>query len=264
MTNPTNPTAARLASSVAVIIPARLGATRLPNKPLADIGGKTMLQRVCERAQAAQTVGRVLVATPDTTIFNAVQAWGGEAVMTSPDCRTGTDRVAEAAHGLPHEFQIIVNVQGDEPLIEPATIDAVANALQESESGDVAEMAEMASMMCPVPPGRESDPNVVKVVCDTRGFALYFSRAALPFRRDTNAAQSVTTFQHVGLYAYRRDFLPVFTALAPTPLEQAESLEQLRALENGYRIRMALTERAPESVDTPDDLERVRALIAAL
>jgi len=245
----------------AVIIPARLGATRLPHKPLALIGGKTMLQRVCERAHSAQTVALVLVATPDALIFDAVRAWGGEAVMTSPDCRTGTDRVAEAAQSLPSRFQIIVNVQGDEPLIEPDTIDAVANALRGDSEGEGG--ASMASVMCPVPPGRETDPNVVKVVCDARGFALYFSRSPIPFRRDPAQAAADPTFQHVGLYAYRRAFLPVFTALPPTPLEQAESLEQLRALESGYRIRMVQTDRAPESVDTPDDLERVRALVAA-
>ena len=240
--------------SVAVIIPARLAATRLPDKPLAIIAGKPMIQHVYERAAQASVVERVLVATQDVAILEAVVGFGGDVIMTSPDHRSGTDRVAEAARSLtmqPGDFDIIVNVQGDEPLVDPATIDAAVQALRNSD-------AVMASVCCPLPPGREDDPNVVKVVTDVNGYALYFSRSPLPFRRDMSAPYAPR--QHVGLYVYRREFLTRFPTMAPTPLEQAESLEQLRVLENGYRIRMVEIAHAPESVDTPEDLERVRAL----
>ncbi len=233
------------------IIPARLAATRLPDKPLADIAGKPMVQHVYERAARAMRIADVLVATPDAAIADAVRAFGGRVALTAPDHPTGTDRVAEAARALPADVFIVVNVQGDEPLLDPQTVDAVAGALLDDAS------VVMASVMCPLPPGRENDPNVVKVVCDQTGFALYFSRSPLPYRRNPDAPYAPR--QHVGLYAYRRDFLETLTRLAPTPLEQAESLEQLRVLEHGYRIRMVETDRAPESVDTPEDLERVRA-----
>lgn len=239
----------------AAILPARLSATRLPDKPLAMIAGKPMIQHVYERALQAGSLAIVLVATPDMEIADAVTAFGGRVVMTSPDHRTGTDRVAEAAAFLPDTVRVVVNVQGDEPLLDPATIDAVARPLLDDAS------IAMASLMCPLPPGRESDPNVVKVVCDRSGYALYFSRSLLPYQRSAGSAFGYRPRQHVGLYAYRRDFLDLFPRLAPTPLEQAESLEQLRALEHGYRIRMIETDRVPESVDTPEDLERVRALM---
>lgn len=236
------------------IIPARLAATRLPDKPLALILGKPMIQHVYERAMQARFIGQVLVATPDEQIALAVRAFGGEVVMTLPSHRTGTDRIAEAAQSLPPEVRVIVNVQGDEPLLDPRTIDAIANPLLADSS------LSMSSLMCPLPQGRESDPNVVKVVCALNGNALYFSRSPLPFRRVESTAYAPR--QHVGLYAYQRDFLARYPTLPPTPLEQTESLEQLRALEHGYTIRMVETDRAPESVDTPDDLERVRALFA--
>lgn len=239
-------------SRAVAVIPARLAATRLPNKPLADIGGKPMIQHVYERAARAARIADVLVATPDAAIADAVRAFGGQVALTSPDHPTGTDRVAEAVYDLPDDVSVIVNVQGDEPLLDPQTVDAVAGALLDNPS------VVMASLMCPLPPGRENDPNVVKVVCDLGGFALYFSRSPLPYRRNPDAPYAPR--QHVGLYAYRRDFLETLTGLAPTPLEQTESLEQLRALEHGYRIKMVETDRAPESVDTSEDLERVRTL----
>jgi len=241
-------------AAAAAIIPARLAATRLPDKPLAMIAGKPMIQHVYERAASARSMAAVIIATPDAAIVEAVTAFGGKVALTSAAHRTGTDRVAEAAAQLPESVRVIVNVQGDEPLLDPATIDAVAAPLLADP-----EIA-MASVMCPLPEGREADPNVVKVVCNRNGFALYFSRSPLPYRRSGDAPYAPR--QHVGLYAYRRDFLETFPRLAPTPLEQAESLEQLRALEHGYRIRMVEIERVPESVDTPEDLERVRALFA--
>lgn len=237
------------------IIPARLAATRLPNKPLADLGGKPMIQHVYEQARRAVHLSDVLVATPDAEILAAVESFGGKAILTSSEHRTGTDRVAEAARILPESVTVIVNVQGDEPLISPKTIDALAAPLLTDES------LVMASVMAPYPEGRESDPNAVKVVTDLNGFALYFSRSPLPYRRNPDMPYAPKL--HVGLYGYRRDFLMRLTTLPPTPLEKLESLEQLRVLEHGYRIRMVATDRPPESVDTPEDLERVRSLIAA-
>ena len=241
-------------TKVAAVIPARLAATRLPNKPLIDIAGKPMIQHVYERASRASRAAFVVVATPDAEIYDAVRRFGGEAVMTSLTHRSGTDRVAEAARALPAEYRIIVNVQGDEPLLDPSTIDAVAAPLLE-DAGIV-----MTSAMARLPEDRVPDPNAVKVVVDRSGFALYFSRSPLPYRR--NDSPLYAPLLHIGLYAYRRDFLETITKLEPTPLEQIESLEQLRVLESGYRIRMVETARPPESVDTPEDLERVRTLVA--
>ena len=235
------------------IIPARLASTRLPDKPLALLAGKPMLQHVYERARQARTLSGVIVATPDPEIVRAVRGWGGQVVLTDENHPTGTDRVAEACRDLPRDMEVIVNIQGDEPLIDPDTIDAVAAPLLADPA------LVMASARCPLPLGRETDPAVVKVVCDKNGFALYFSRSPLPYRRSPDAPAA--SFQHVGLYAYRRDFLLTLAALPPTPLEQAESLEQLRALENGYRIRIIDAPPA-EAVDTPEDLERVRAHFA--
>jgi 3-deoxy-manno-octulosonate cytidylyltransferase (CMP-KDO synthetase) len=234
------------------VIPARLAATRLPDKPLLDIAGKPMIQRVWERAKAAACLDDLLVATPDREICEAVQGFGGRAVMTSDCHRSGTDRIAEVAGSLVAE--IFANIQGDEPLIEPEAIDRVVAPLLANPA------LAMSSLMCRCPPEERDNPATVKVVCDMEGNALYFSRSRIPFPR--SAATGVPVMQHIGLYAYRRDFLLTFSQLAPTPLEQTESLEQLRALEHGYGIRMAAVERAPLSVDTPEDLERVRALFA--
>ena len=236
------------------LIPARLAATRLPNKPLALIAGKIMLQHVYERAQQARLIDAVYIATPDREIAEAVRVFGGQVLMTRHDHQTGTDRLAEAAQQLGKETKIIVNVQGDEPLIDPATIDGVAEPLLADEA------LAMSSLCCPLPEGREGDPNVVKVVVAQSGDALYFSRSPLPYRRNTDAP-GYQPLQHIGLYGYRRDFLEKFPTLPRTPLEQIESLEQLRALEHGYRIKMVFTQSAPESVDTPEDLERVRGIL---
>ena len=239
------------------LIPARLAATRLPNKPLALIAGKIMLQHVYERAQKARLIDAVYIATPDPEIAEAVRAFGGQVLMTRHDHQTGTDRLAEAVQQLPDNVQVIVNVQGDEPLIDPDTIDGVAQPLLADHT------LAMSSLCCPLPEGREGDPNVVKVVLTQSGYALYFSRSPLPYRRNADAPAHYRPLQHIGLYGYRRDFLEAFPSLQRTPLEQIESLEQLRALEHGYRIKMVFTKRAPESVDTPEDLERVRAILAS-
>lgn len=234
------------------IIPARYQSSRLPGKPLADIGGKSMIQRVYERACHAARLTGVLVATDDERIFAAVQEFGGAVVMTSSDHLTGTDRLAEAAADL--DADVIVNVQGDEPLLDPAVIDAVA-APFESDS-DLA----MATLATPIRNAHDAlATSVVKVVMDRQGNALYFSRLPIPHYR---GGSDGTHWKHIGLYAYRRDFLLRYPRLEPTPLERAEALEQLRALEHGYRIRVLMTDHDAISVDTPEDLERVRGLVA--
>jgi 3-deoxy-manno-octulosonate cytidylyltransferase (CMP-KDO synthetase) len=247
------------------IIPARMASTRLPRKPLADIAGKPMVVRVAERA-AQSAAARVVVACDDTEIFDAAKQHGIEAVMTRVDCANGTERLAEACSRLAlADDDIVVNVQGDEPLIAPHTIDACARTL--SNAGD----CEIATAAHAITEAAEFfNPNVVKVVCNAQQEALYFSRAPMPWARDAFAQSRDTlpatlpALRHVGLYAYRVRFLKRYATLAPTPCEQAESLEQLRALEHGVRIAVLRLDAAPApGVDTPEDLHRVRALFAA-
>jgi 3-deoxy-manno-octulosonate cytidylyltransferase (CMP-KDO synthetase) len=243
---------------IVAVIPSRYDSTRLPGKALAEIGGRPMVEHVYRRAAAVPGIAQVLVATDDARIRDAVEAFGGTAVMTSPAHRTGTDRLAEVAAGL--HCDIVVNVQGDEPLIEPAAI-ALAIAPVASSDGDVA----MATLRRRVDRLEELlDPNVVKVVVDRQGNALYFSRAPVPHGRSAGGHfVPACTFRHIGLYVYRRERLLALAALPPTPLEVAESLEQLRALEHGFPVRTVETTYAAIGVDTPDDLEHVRRLCAA-
>ncbi len=212
-----------------------------------------MIEHVYRRAAAASSVSRVIVATDDLRVFEAVRAFGGEVVMTSPDHRTGSERVAEVAARL--DADLIVNVQGDEPLLAPTMIDDAVAAC-------VTDPAVMLSTVRSriTDPAEIASPAVVKVVTDLRGRALYFTRAAVPFLRDPGTP--VTWYKHVGLYVYRREFLLAFAALAPTPLELSESLEQLRALEHGHAIMTVESRHEALGVDTPDDLERVRRLLA--
>jgi 3-deoxy-manno-octulosonate cytidylyltransferase (CMP-KDO synthetase) len=238
--------------SAVAIVPARWASTRFPGKPLAEIAGVPMLRRVVEGARQAKRVREVIVATDDARIAEACRGFGAPVLMTSADHPTGTDRLAEASRGLSDE--IVVNVQGDEPLIEGFVVDAAVAALEESPE------APMATVVHRAEPDALDDPNRVKVVLDRRGFALYFSRAPVPHRRDGGDAP---LWQHVGLYAYRREFLQRFVALGPTPLERAEALEQLRALEHGYRIRVAVVEGwRSVPVDVPGDVARVEAILA--
>jgi len=238
--------------SFTVLIPARYASTRLPGKPLADIGGRPMVEHVYRRAAAARLVDAVVVATDDERVRRAVEAFGGIACMTRADHQSGTDRLAEAASGLPCE--VVVNVQGDEPLLAPEAIDEAVAALLEDPS------TQMATLCRPIgEPSEFEDPNVVKVVRDRSGFALYFSRAPIPYPR--RAADPA--LKHIGLYVYRREFLLRLAALEPTPLEAAESLEQLRALEHGFRIRVVESAHDSVGVDTPADLDRVRRLVAS-
>jgi 3-deoxy-manno-octulosonate cytidylyltransferase (CMP-KDO synthetase) len=244
-----------MGARVVAIIPARYESTRLPGKPLADLDGQPMIQRVYERAARARGVERVLVATDDARIRDAVRAFGGDVAMTRRDHRTGTDRIAEVAAGL--DAEVIVNVQGDLPLLDPAMVGA-ALAPVLADPG-----LPMATISTPIH-GREEfeNPNVVKVVTDRDGRALCFSRSPLPYHRDGVPGGALGQ-KHIGLYVYRRDFLLRFARLAPTPLEQAEQLEQLRALEWGFRIKVTAVAAASIEVDTPRDLERARAQLAA-
>ena len=232
------------------VIPARYASTRLPGKPLADICGKPMICRVLERARCARKPDKVIVATDDERICDAVRAEGGEALMTRTDHLTGTDRLAEVAEAYP-AVDLIVNVQGDEPLIEPSVIDDLIAPFEMDEN------LPMATVMTRMEDAEEQlDPNNVKVVVDKLGYALYFSRSLVPYPR----AAAGPVYKHIGIYAYRRDFLLRYARLEPTPLEKAESLEQLRALENGYGIRVLETDCRFVGVDTAEDLALVNKL----
>jgi 3-deoxy-manno-octulosonate cytidylyltransferase (CMP-KDO synthetase) len=241
-----------------VVIPARYESTRFPGKALALIAGRPMIEHVYERASRARGITRVLVATDDDRIASAVERFGGRALMTSAAHATGTDRLAEVAARV--ECDVIVNVQGDEPLIDPAMIEQ-AIAPFHTDPG-----LQMTSLRARIVDAAElHDPNVVKVVVDRDEFALYFSRAAIPFARDAAGPHPGTagSWRHVGLYGYRRSFLPKFAALTPSPLEQTERLEQLRALEHGVRIKVLETSHFSIGVDTPADLAKVDALLAS-
>ena len=232
------------------IIPARYSATRLPGKPLADICGKPLIQYVYEQARKSGLLEDVIVATDDERIWEAVEEFGGKAVMTSPTHPSGTDRCAEVARQIDCDF--VINIQGDEPLIPPEVIDKVAEALMESD-----EEIPMTSAATLANKEERENSNVVKVVTDQKGIALYFSRSPIPFYRNPVAP----TLRHIGIYGYRKDFLLKFVSLPQTPLEKTESLEQLRALEHGFKIKIVLVDYSPVGVDTPEDLERVRKLL---
>ena len=245
-------------NNIIAVIPARYGSTRFPGKALAMIKGKPMVQRVYERAKQAKLVSRVVVATDDDRIMKAVAAFGGEAMMTSPAHATGTDRLAEVAAKL--SCELVVNVQGDEPLIHPEMIDQAIMPLKDDPSIPM-------GTLCRRIENRDEafDPNVVKVVFDKNGFALYFSRAPIPWDRDQWAGKSSwkeltlsgPLYKHIGLYVYRREFLLKYAGMPQTGLEAVEKLEQLRALEHGYRIKTIVTEHESFGVDIPGDLSKI-------
>jgi 3-deoxy-manno-octulosonate cytidylyltransferase (CMP-KDO synthetase) len=235
------------------IIPARFHSTRLPGKALADIAGRSMIEHVYRRAAAARAISRVIVATDDGRVMDAVARFGGEAVLTSASHQSGTDRIAEAA--APLACDVVVNVQGDEPLLEPDAIDAAVAPFVEDATLEMSTLRRRIT-----DPAEFQNPNVTKVVVDEQGFALYFSRAPIPFTRASQPAAD--PWAHVGLYAYRRATLLRFASLPQTALERSEALEQLRALAHGIRIKAIETAHRTIGVDTPDDLERVRALVA--
>src|SRR5882757_10309820 len=239
---------------IVVVIPARYASTRLPGKPLVSIAGKPMVQRVYERAKQAQTVHHVVVATDDQRIIDAVRAFGGEARMTRAEHRTGTERVAEvAAH---EEGDVFVNVQGDEPLLDPDAIDVAVNSLLEEP------VASISTVATPIKtPGDIMDPNVVKVVLDFDENAIYFSRAPIPWVRDTASKIVVRHLKHLGLYVFQRDALLEYPTLPQGELERIEQLEQLRWMENGWKIRVAEVEHDAVSVDVPEDVEKVEKLL---
>jgi 3-deoxy-manno-octulosonate cytidylyltransferase (CMP-KDO synthetase) len=240
--------------NVVVVIPARYASTRLPGKPLVSLAGKPMVQWVYERAKQAQTVHRVLVATDDKRILDVVQSFGGETRMTRGDHRTGTERIAEVA--AREAGDIFVNVQGDEPLIDPAAIDIAVGALLEEPP------AQISTVATPIRhAGDIMDPNVVKAVLDFDGYALYFSRAPVPWLRDTQGKRHVKYWKHLGLYGFQREALLEYPTLPHGELEVIEQLEQLRWLENGWRIRVAEVPHDAVSVDVPEDVARVEKLL---
>ncbi len=232
--------------SAAVIIPARYASTRFPGKALAPLKGKPIIQHVYERSSGSRLASEIMVATDSEEIFNAVSSFGGRAVMTSSEHASGTDRAAEVAASL--GYDIIVNVQGDEPLIRAEMIDSVVELL-EDERASLGTLARQTD-----DPLEIQNPNVVKVVVDGEGFALYFSRAPIPYRKREG---TVPSYQHIGIYSYRREALMRLAGAEPTGLESAEGLEQLRALEHGMRIKVGVTEYKSIGVDTPEDLEKV-------
>jgi 3-deoxy-manno-octulosonate cytidylyltransferase (CMP-KDO synthetase) len=247
-----------------IVIPARFGSSRLPGKPLADLGGRPMVVRVLERLRPLEGVS-LLVATDDLRIARAVELYGGEAVMTSSRCATGTDRVAEVVGR--REEPIVINVQGDEPFVDVQAVARLIDALRTRPS------TPMATLACPLTdPDRWRDPNVVKVVVDNEGSALYFSRAPIPWPRDAvgvppgaeHAGGGVPpgALQHIGVYGYRRDALLTLAGLPRVPLEEIEQLEQLRALHHGVRIRVITCAAGWPGIDTPADLERAQRLLA--
>jgi 3-deoxy-manno-octulosonate cytidylyltransferase (CMP-KDO synthetase) len=242
--------------SILGVIPARYASSRFPGKALVSIGGKTMLQHVWERASQARYLTSIVIATDDQRIRDAAESFRARVVMTRSDHASGTDRVAEAASAS--KAQVVVNIQGDEPMLDPAAIDAAVIGMLEDDDVPMGTLKKRIE-----DPAEIADPNVVKVVTDHRGNAIYFSRSAIPYARDaikTSAELPALYFKHIGLYVYRRDFLLGYSDLPVGPLEETERLEQLRALENGFKIRVIETEYESLGVDTPEDWKRVSAL----
>ncbi|MBQ7559939.1 MAG: 3-deoxy-manno-octulosonate cytidylyltransferase [Synergistaceae bacterium] len=234
------------------IIPARYASTRFPGKPLADICGKSMIQRVYERALKSKSLCGVLIATDDEKIFNAVKNFGGQAVMTDSNLPNGTARCEQAAKIYNENIDAVINIQGDEPLLDPLMIDEVAELLNECE----------CATLCSELDSDFNNPNIVKVVMSQNNYALYFSRSLIPYERNKLI---LPIYQHIGIYGYSFEFLKKYVTLPPTPLSEAESLEQLKILEHGYKIKIKVTKSKNKSlgVDTPEDLERVREIINA-
>ena len=260
------------------VIPARYGAHRFPGKPLAMIAGKPLVQRVYEQAAKSKRLDKIVVATEDTRILEAVEAFGGDAMLTSPDCATGTDRVTEVART--YDCDLVVNIQGDEPLMRPEMIDQLVDGMLANPKcvmGTLARTINVAEQI--------ANPNVVKVVVAANGNALYFSRSQIPYVRDASVVAAVpaaqgasetgattllnkwlslaTFYKHLGIYAYRHDFLLKFVTLPQSDLEKTEKLEQLRALENGFAIKVWVTPHDSIGVDRPEDVELVEQILAA-
>ena len=241
------------------IIPARYASTRFPGKPLAVLGGKTVIQRVYE--QAVSILPEAYVATDDDRIFQTVESFGGRAVMTRADHKSGTDRIEEAAEKIGTDADVIINIQGDEPFVQASQILTLQHLFDAKET-QIGTLGKRFDSMDAV-----MNPNSPKIVCDRRGFALYFSRNVIPYLRGRDVQDWLEHFpylKHLGIYAYRREVLREVTTLPQSPLEMAESLEQLRWLENGYRIRVGLTDEETVGIDTPDDLRRAEEFLAQM
>jgi 3-deoxy-manno-octulosonate cytidylyltransferase (CMP-KDO synthetase) len=231
------------------VIPARYGSTRFPGKALADISGKPMIQHVWESASKSKLINELYVATDDKRIFNAVGRFWGKAVMTSPKHKSGSDRIGEVVKNI--KCDIVVNIQGDEPFINPLNIDKAIKPL-------ISEKNIMVSTLCTNIKNKDeiNNPNVVKVITDNKGFALYFSRYAIPFNRDN--IKGISYYKHIGLYVYRKEYLMKFVKMKPSKLEQTEKLEQLRILENGERIKVVVTNIDSITIDTESDLKKIK------
>ena len=234
------------------VIPARYKSTRLPGKPLSDICGKTMIQRVYERVKMSEALEDVIVATDDVRISECVKSFGGHSVMTDSNLPNGTARCEQALRIFGGDFDAVINIQGDEPLLDPLMIDEVAEMLRD----------DYCATLCREFHDDTVNPNTVKVVMSQAGYALYFSRSVIPYNR---TGADIPVFQHIGIYGYKSEFLREYVSMNDTPLSMAESLEQLKILENGYRIRIKVTQSGNDiiGVDTPKDLEKVRAIISA-
>ena len=236
----------------AIIIPARYGSSRLEGKPLLEACGKPIIQWVWEKGKNCKNIDRVIVATDDERIFNACQKFGAEVEMTSTSHKSGSDRIAEVANRHP-EIGYIINVQGDEPLIEPANIELVRKGVVEDDSADISTLVREIKDEDEV-----NNPNLVKCVFDLKGYAMYFSRSKIPFERNTGKSKF---YGHLGIYGYKKEALFKMTKLPQTPCEMAESLEQLRALQNGMKIRVAVVENVPVGIDTMEDFEKFKAMV---
>lgn len=240
--------------SFAAVIPARYASTRFPGKPLALLGGKTVIERVYQ--QVRKVIDEVYIATDDERIAQAVNDFGGHCVMTSPNHQSGTDRIEEVVEKVPVKADVIINVQGDEPFIQPSQIETLCGLFDDPQT-QIATLGKYFDTMDAV-----VNPNSPKIVCDLKGYAMYFSRSVIPFVRGKEQTEWLSHFpylKHIGLYAYRREVLRQVTQLPQSPLEKTESLEQLRWLQNGYRIKVGITDVETVGIDTPDDLERAEA-----
>lgn len=240
------------------IIPARYASTRFPGKPLAILGGKTVIQRVYE--QVVNVLGEAYVATDDERIFKAVEQFGGRAVMTRNDHKSGTDRIEEAAQKIKTDADVIINIQGDEPFIQKSQLETVKHLFDDPQT-QIATLGKPFETIEAV-----ENPNSPKIICDVNGYAMYFSRSVIPYVRGKEQKEWIKHFpfiKHIGLYAYRREVLSEITKLPQSPLELAESLEQLRWLQNGYRIKVGLTDVETVGIDTPEDLQRAEQFILA-
>lgn len=240
-------------SKTAIIIPARYGSSRLEGKPLIEVNDKPIIQWVYEKAQQAQLADMIIVATDDKRIFDAVKSFGGEVEMTSTEHKCGSDRIREVVERHP-EISYIVNLQGDEPMIKPESVNAVINSVKNDANADISTLVRVIDDEDEI-----KNPNLVKCVFDINGYALYFSRSPIPYNRNTGISK---TYGHIGIYGYKREALLRMTALNQTPLEKTESLEQLRALENGMKIKVTVVDFVPVGIDTLEDLAKFKSLVS--